>query len=211
MLVDRRHIFQCVKALRKGQGFTIDEVRALDAAIDAAIATAPAAPQYASVGTGRRVSAKGIKLMHDFEQCRLTAYPDPGSRDGHPWTIGWGSTGPGIAKGVTWTQEQADERFNSDLNHKYGAAVDFLLGDTPTTQNQFDAMVSLCYNIGIGSKSTNKPGGFTRSSVLRLHKAGDYLGASRAFLMWVKNDGKVMKGLTRRRLAEADLYMGKMT
>lgn len=146
----------------------------------------------------RTVGERGIKLMHAFEGCRLEAYPDPGSRDGHPWTIGWGSTGPGIGPGVKWTQAQADERFTKDVNEKYGAAVDKMLGDSPTTQSQFDALTSLAYNIGIGA--------LQKSTVLRKHKAGDFAGAAEAFLMWNKNDGKVMRGLVRRRLAEADLY-----
>lgn len=142
-------------------------------------------------------SAAGIALMHRFEGCRLTAYADPGSADGHPWTIGWGSTGPGIAKGVTWTQAQADERFAADLA-KFSAKVRDVLGGAATTQSQFDAMVSLAYNIGVGA--------FSKSTVLRKHKAGDYAGAEAAFGMWVKNDGKVMQGLVNRRKAEADLY-----
>jgi GH24 family phage-related lysozyme (muramidase) len=142
-------------------------------------------------------SPAGIALMHAFEGCRLSAYADPGSADGHPWTIGWGSTGPGISKGVVWTQQQADERFAADLA-KFAAKVRDVLGGTATTQSQFDAMVSLAYNIGVGA--------FSKSTVLRKHKAGDYAGAKAAFLMWNKNDGKVMAGLTRRREAEAALY-----
>lgn len=188
----RKPIFDAVRALRNGQRFTLAEVRLLDAAID--VATSEDAPPPAP---RRMVSAKGIDLIHSFEACRLQAYPDPGSKDGHPWTIGWGSTGPGIHKGVTWTQQQADERFAKDIAC-FAAKVDEMLGDAPTTQHQFDALCSLAYNIGLK--------GLRGSTVLRLHKAGDYKGAARAFLMWNKNDGKVMRGLTRRRLAEADLY-----
>lgn len=158
---------------------------------------------------GRRVSQRGIDLIHSFETCKLDAYKDPGSKNGLPITIGWGSTsdmeGKPIKLGARWTQEQCDAQFAADLA-RFSAKVAALLGDTPTTQHQFDAMVSLAYNIGIGSANRSKPGGFTRSSVLRLHKAGDHKGAARAFLLWNKNDGKVMRGLTRRRLAEADLY-----
>lgn len=146
---------------------------------------------------GLTPSPAGVKLMHDFEGCRLNAYADPGSVDGHPWTIGWGSTGPGIAKGVTWTQKQADDRFVADLA-KFAAKVHDALGGAVTTQSQFDAMVSLAYNIGVGA--------FSKSTVLRKHKAGDYAGAQAAFAMWNKNDGKAMAGLTRRRAAEAALY-----
>lgn len=137
------------------------------------------------------------KLMHQFEGCRLKAYPDPGSRNGHPWTIGWGSTGPGIGPGVVWTQEQADARFLDDLS-KFGNRVAALLDDVPTTGHQMAALVSLAYNIGTSA--------LAGSTVMRRHKAGNYPGAQVAFLMWNKNDGKVMRGLTRRREAEAALY-----
>jgi GH24 family phage-related lysozyme (muramidase) len=143
-------------------------------------------------------SPAGIKLMHEFEGCRLAAYPDPGSRDGHPWTIGWGSTGPGIAKGVTWTQQEADERFAADLARFAGKVRD-LLGGAPTTQGQFDALVAFSYNVGVT--------GFANSTLLRRHKAGDYGGAADEFLRWNKNDGKILPGLTRRRQAERALYL----
>ncbi len=198
--MNRRPIFQAVKAIRKGQVFTLAEVALLDKAIDEAISDTvwPSAPASPPVAAGRQLGERGAKLMHSFEGCKLSAYPDPGSVDGNPWTIGWGSTGPGIAKGVTWTQEQADARFVQDISERYGKAVNEMLGDSPTTQNQFDALVSLCYNIGIKA--------LRGSTVMRKHKAGDYLGAARAFVMWNKNDGQVMRGLTRRRLAESDLY-----
>lgn len=197
----RKLIFDAAK--RRGAVFrTLADVRDLDAAIDAATRQlelpTPSFGVVEAVTPKRRVSPRGIALMHQFEGCRLDAYPDPGSRDGHPWTIGYGSTGPGIAKGVRWTQEQADARFAADLDAKYGKAVNDMLGDAPTTQSQFDALVSLCYNIGIAA--------LKKSTVMRKHKAGDYPGAAAAFNMWVRNDGKIMRGLVRRRLAESDLY-----
>ena len=177
----------------------LPDVEAFKREVEAALPVALPVPSFGVADAFKRtIGPRGIALMHSFEGCRLEAYPDPGSRDGHPWTIGWGSTGPGIAKGVVWTQAQADERFARDVNDKYAAAVDKMLGDSPTTQSQFDALVSLAYNIGVGA--------LQKSTVMRKHKAGDYAGAAQAFLMWVKNDGKVMRGLTRRRLAEADLY-----
>jgi len=139
------------------------------------------------------------KLMHQFEGCKLKAYPDPGSKDGKPWTIGWGSTGPDIGPGTVWTQEQADERFLTDLT-AFGDKVAKLIGEAPTTAHQMAAMVSLAYNIGAGE------GGFKTSTVLRKHKEGDYAGAQDAFMLWTKNDGRVMRGLLRRRVAEALLY-----
>lgn len=187
----RKLIFDAAKEL--GAVFTTRaHVAVLDRAINEAIGLDVPSTE------GRRISQRGIDLLHEFEGCRLKAYPDPGSRDGTPWTIGWGSTGPDITKGTVWTQEQADERFVKDINTKYAPAVDAAIGDAPTTQNQFDSMVCLTYNIGIN--------GLKRSTVLRKHKAGDHVGAAQAFVMWSKNDGKTMRGLVRRRLAEAALY-----
>jgi lysozyme len=145
----------------------------------------------------RGMSKEGIDLIHSFESCKLTAYPDPGSRDGHPWTIGWGSTGPDIGRGLTWTQEQCDERFARDLV-KFENGVSEAIGDAETTQPMFDALVSFAYNVGLAALRT--------STLLRKHKAGDHEGAAREFSRWNKNDGAVMRGLTRRRAAEEALY-----
>lgn len=196
--MNRAPIFAAIKQLpdrKHGQAFTRAEVALIDRGIDEAFDVIVVPPP--SPTTGRQVSHRAIDLMHSFEQCKLEAYPDPGSADGTPWTIGWGSTGPDVRKGLTWTQAQCDARFAADLA-VFSAGVDKAIGDAPTTQSQFDAMVCLAYNIGLKA--------FRGSTVLRKHRAGDYLGAARAFLMWNKNDGKVMRGLTRRRLAESDLY-----
>lgn len=144
-----------------------------------------------------KTSSAGIDLIHSFEKCVLFAYPDPGSRNGDPWTVGWGSTGPGIAKGTIWTQKQADDRFAADLT-RFEDGVTKLLAGAPTTQNQFDALVSFAYNVGVAALGS--------STLLRKHKAGDFPGAQAQFARWNKNDGKVTKGLTRRRAAEAALY-----
>ena len=143
------------------------------------------------------------KLIQQFEGCAkkrpdgsFAAYPDPGS-GGDPWTIGWGSTGPGIKKGVVWTQQQCDERFAEHLD-QFADKVSNILGRTPTTQHQFDAMVSFAYNVG--------PANLSASTLLKKHKAGDYKGAAAEFAKWNKAAGKVLPGLTRRRAAEAALY-----
>lgn len=176
-------LFDAIRTI-KGSALTQTDVDAVNAALN----VAPHAP-------GKRVSKAGIDLIHSFESCKLTAYPDPGSIDGKPWTIGWGSTGPGIARGVVWTQQQADERFAADLG-RFEKAVALMA--PVTTQNQFDALVSFAYNVGLSALND--------STLLRMHKAGDYAGAKLQFGRWDKNDGKTMNGLTRRRAAEAALY-----
>ena len=142
------------------------------------------------------VSKRGLDLIKQFEGCVLKAYPDPAT-GGDPWTIGFGHTGPEVKKGLVWTQAQANNAIADDVS-KFADGVLKLIGAALTTQGQFDAMVSLAYNIGLGN--------LKGSTLLRLHKAGDYAGAKAQFVRWNKAAGKVMTGLTRRREAEASLY-----
>jgi lysozyme len=143
------------------------------------------------------------KLIQEFEGCArkqpdgsFMAYPDPGT-GGDPWTIGWGSTGPDIKQGLVWTRQQCDDRFTEHLA-LFAEKVSALLGSTPTTQQQFDAMVSFAYNVGVGNLAA--------STLLKKHEAGDDTGAAAEFARWNKAAGKVLPGLTRRRAAEAALY-----
>lgn len=144
-----------------------------------------------------------IALVRQFEGCAkrqpdgsFAAYPDPGT-GGDPWTIGWGSTGPDIKAGLVWTQQQCDARLEQNLT-VFADKVANLLGAAPTSQHQFDAMVCFAYNVGIAN--------LANSTLLRLHKAGDFAGTEQQFALWNKAAGKVLPGLTRRRAAEAALY-----
>lgn len=154
-----------------------------------------------------KTSNAGISLMHSFESCArkrkdgmIEAYPDPGT-GGAPWTIGWGSTtdetGKAIKPGTVWTQARCDARFELDLV-RFEHSVLNLISGCPTTQGQFDALVCLAYNIGLEN--------LRRSTLIRLHKEGAYDEVPAQFLRWNKAAGKVMRGLTRRRQAEAALY-----
>ena len=141
----------------------------------------------------------GKALILSYEALRLKAYlPTPHDVP----TIGWGHTGPDVKMGMAITREEADRLFAKDLA-AVEAGVGRSLGGAATTENQFAAMVSLAYNIGLGA--------FKASTVLREHRAGDPVKAAAAFGLWNKQrqDGKlvVLKGLTRRRKAEADLYL----
>jgi GH24 family phage-related lysozyme (muramidase) len=156
----------------------------------------------------RTVSPEGIGLIKRFEGCArlrvdglVEAYPDPGT-GGEPWTIGWGATGRDhvhggrIGPGTVWTQGQCDARLADDLA-LYAAEVAAALGDVRTSQTQFDALVSFHYNTGaIG-----------RATLTARHRAGDYQGAAREFARWNRAGGRVLKGLVRRREAEAQLYL----
>lgn len=142
-------------------------------------------------------------LIQEFEGCAkkapdgdFSAYPDPGT-GAEPWTIGWGTTGPDIRPGLVWTQAQCDSRFTADVD-AFAGKVAALLGSAATTQHQFDAMVSFAYNLGIENLAS--------STLLKLHKAGNYAAAQGQFARWDEAAGKVLPGLERRREAEAALY-----
>lgn len=171
-----------------------DEQRAPSAAIPATIASV-AIPASGVIGPA------GIALIKRFEGCarrradgRFEAYPDPGTGS-DPWTIGWGATGKGIAPGVIWTQTECDARLERDLV-RYARDVARTLGDCPTSQSQFDALVSFHYNTGAIAKAT----------LTKLHKTGDFAAAAAEFGKWVHAGGKRLNGLVRRRAEEAALY-----
>lgn len=142
-------------------------------------------------------SPRIVAFIRDYEKCRLKAYmPTPNDRP----TIGWGSTGPDIKLGMVWTQKQADDHFAADLA-RFSAGVSDAVGRAPTTQAQFDALVSFAYNCGVAALNS--------STLLKLHKAGEHEGAAQQFGRWNKQKGVVLNGLTKRRAAEAAIYRGK--
>ncbi|MFT3967097.1 MAG: lysozyme [Sphingobium sp.] len=141
--------------------------------------------------TVRRIGARGLLIIKQFEGLRLTAYLCPAK----VWTIGYGSTGEKVRQGMTITATQAEALLREDLD-RFERAVSVAAPNA--TQNQFDAMVSLAFNIGIAN--------FNSSTLLRKHRAGDHSGAQAEFARWNKAGGQVLAGLTRRRAAEAALY-----
>ncbi|MCL4672661.1 MAG: lysozyme [Sphingomonadaceae bacterium] len=148
----------------------------------------------------------GIALIKQFEGCarlrpdgRFAAYPDPGT-GGAPWTIGWGTTGPDIGPNTVWSGPHCDARLEADLV-RYADEVRLALGDSPTTQHQFDALVSFHYNTGA----------IRRATLTRRHREGNHAAAEREFHRWNRAGGRVLAGLVRRRAAEAHLYAGKVS
>lgn len=150
-----------------------------------------------------KTSSAGIELLKKFEGCKLRAYQD---RAG-VWTVGYGHTAAAgwiiPERGMVISQEMADEQLTRDLG-QYEAAVDRAVSRF-MSQNQFDAMVSLCFNIG--------PTAFAKSSVVRHFNAGANAKAAVSFLLWNKaknpKTGKleVSKGLANRRAAEMKLFL----
>lgn len=152
------------------------------------------------------ISANGIAVGKHYEGCDLTAYPDPGSKDGHPWTIGFGHTGPEVRKGLVWTQEKADATFVVDCGAFERDVLSLV--KVPVTQGQFDALVLFALNCGSDIDKDSVAEGLGDSTLLRLLNEGDYDGAKKEFAKWIKNDGKVMLGLKRRRRSEVGLWEG---
>ncbi len=140
------------------------------------------------------INAAGLALVKSFEGCRLTAYPDPGT-GGEPYTIGYGHTG-GVTPDETITQEQADALLAEDLQ-KFEQGVNGLCA-RPLTSNQFSALVSFAYNVGLGA--------LAGSTLMRLVNAGNFKEAAAQFSSWVYAGGQAMEGLVRRRAAEAALF-----
>lgn len=145
-----------------------------------------------------------IDLIKKFEGCAkargdgsFDAYPDPGS-GGAPWTIGYGSTGKDIGQGTVWTQQLCDDRLAADLA-RFSVPVAEMINGAPTTQGQFDALVSFAYNLG----AANLHG----STLLSEHRAGRHAEAAAEFGKWVHASGRILPGLIKRRAAEAALYL----
>lgn len=143
----------------------------------------------------RKVNDATLSHIKSFEGLRLQAYPDPGSRNGDPWTIGYGST-TGVHKGMVITEAEAEQRLKRDLETAERAVE--LAVKVPLNDNQFGALVSFAFNVGAGA--------FRDSTLLRKLNAKDYSAVPAQLARWNKNDGKVIAGLTRRRASEAELW-----
>lgn len=144
-----------------------------------------------------KTSSTGLALIKHFEGLRTKAYRDGGG----VWTIGYGHTAAAGAPipraGMEITAQDAMDILARDLG-QYERGVSAALKRSPT-QNQFDAMVSLCFNIGIKA--------FTGSSIVRYFNEGNTKKAAERFLAWNQDNGKVIPGLTRRREAEKALFL----
>ena len=146
----------------------------------------------------RAINRAGLDLIKRNEGLRLSAYQDVAGI----YTIGYGHTP--ASPGQTIDEAEAERLLLNDINFAIAIVTD-ATGAVQTTDNQFSAMVSLAFNIGIG--------GFRQSSVVRHHQAGDYQAAADAFLLWNKAhvDGVlvVVAGLARRRSEERALYLAE--
>ena len=140
-----------------------------------------------------KISNTGIDLIKHFEGCELEAYKCAAG----VWTIGYGHI-KDVYPRMKITQEQAEEMLVHELTEYENYINDCVT--VPMSENQFDAMVSWVFNLGVGNLKA--------STLLKVLNAGDYKGVPEQIMRWNKAGGKVLEGLTRRRQAEADLFSG---
>lgn len=142
-----------------------------------------------------RTSSNGAGLIKHFEGCELTPYICSGGKR----TIGVGHV---ILPGENLeqiTQAQAMEILSRDLA-KFETMVESMV-KVELNQNQFDALVSFCFNLG--------PANLKNSTLLKKVNAGDFEGARGEFGKWANAGGKKLAGLVKRREAEAKLFSGE--
>lgn len=145
-----------------------------------------------------KTSEKGLQFIRREEGERLTAYADIIG----VWTIGVGHTGTvdgkPVAKGMVISADKSRELLSADLS-KFELAITRLV-KVPLKQYEFDALVSLVFNIG----ETN----FARSTLLKKLNANDFKGAAEQFLVWKNAGGRPVQGLLNRRKREKDMFNG---
>jgi len=152
-----------------------------------------------------RINIRGLRIIMRSEGCRLKGYICPA---GVP-TIGYGSTGldyyntdekgrpTKITTDTVWTSWQAKDRLRKDIFKFSQQILRHIVVDI--NDNQFSAIVSFVYNVGIGN--------FKRSTLLKKLNRGDIVGASNEFLRWNRAGGRVLNGLIKRREAERELFL----
>jgi lysozyme len=143
------------------------------------------------------ISDEGIDLIKRYEGFSATAYADPAT-GGEPFTIGYGHT-KGVKYGDQTDIEQATRWLLDDVREALDAVQDGVR--VPLEQNQIDALASFIYNVGVGN--------FMRSTLLKRINEQKFDQAADEFLRWDHAAGKVMPGLTRRRVAERKMFLGQ--
>ena len=153
-------------------------------------------------------SEKGIQLIKHFEGCHLKPYLCPALL----WTVGYGhvlypeqnrlplaqrkSYNLKIEHFRNWEQSEVDALLKQDLQRFELGVMRYIT--VPLKQNEFDALVSFSFNLGLGT--------LQRSSIRSKLNRGDKEGAIETLLKYCRAGGKILKGLQRRRAAEADLF-----
>lgn len=141
------------------------------------------------------ISQAGINLIKSFEGLRTKAYKAVPTEK--YYTVGYGHYGSDVRDDHVISEKQAEKLLYDDVQ-SFVAAVNKLL-KVDVTQNQFDALVSFAYNVGVGALKS--------STLLEYLNAGNFQKAADEFLKWNKSGGKVYGGLVKRREQERALFL----
>ena len=139
-----------------------------------------------------KISEQGISMIKSFESCKLTAYKALSTEE--HYTIGWGHYGADVKAGQTISQDEADALFSSDLQ-RFVKYTNTYTKNLALNQNQFDALVSFCYNCGPGTLKKLVSG-------RTVEEIAEHITDE----PYTRSKGKVIKGLVRRRQQEKELF-----
>ena len=142
-----------------------------------------------------KISYIGLDLIKSYETLQLTAYR--ALKTEKYLTIGYGHYGPDVKEGQTITKEEATELLQKDVQTAENELNQLIRQNVLLTQNQFDALCSLVFNIGVGN---------FRKSTLR-KKLLNYMSVECEFMKWVYSDGHYIQGLYNRRKKEVELFL----
>ncbi|WP_321782279.1 lysozyme [Paraburkholderia sp. J94] len=140
-----------------------------------------------------KINSAGISLIKQYEGLFLITYADVVG----VLTIGYGHTGSDVKPGLIITQTQADQLLDDDLA-RFEKGVS-RLARVPLNPNQFSALVSFSFNLGLGNLGN--------STLLRDLNRGDYVAAANQFPRWDRAGGRELPGLLKRRRAEQALFL----
>lgn len=150
-----------------------------------------------AVAMSREVLVKPFEGYHKrMPDGGCQAYPDPATGK-EPWTIGWGTTGPEVRQDTVWTEQQAQAALDRELVVKALGVLKYSPKLGAESAKRFAAIISFAYNCGLGN--------YRISTLKRKINEGDWAAAAEEILKWNKAAGRIMPGLTRRRVAESAL------
>ena len=143
-----------------------------------------------------KISYIGLDLIKSYETLQLTAYR--ALKTEKYLTIGYGHYGPDVKEGQTITKEEATKLLQQDVQTAENELNQLIRQNVLLTQNQFDALCSLVFNIGVGN---------FRKSTLRKKLLTHIQSVECEFMKWVYSDGHYIQGLYNRRKKEVELFL----
>lgn len=147
-----------------------------------------------------KVNLRGEEMIKSYEELRLKAYLCPAKIPSISYGVTKYENGSKVKLVDEISKERAEELFKFTLG-EFEKQVEKLI-KVPVNENQFSALVSFSYNVGIGN--------FKSSTLLRKLNSEDYIGASNEFERWIYSNGKKLEGLKKRRKSEKELFLAEI-